>query len=120
MKLYKSLFKLILIYNSVTWGLTKNEEETLTSFHRQQLRRVLNAKYPANISNVKLYKQTGEDVLSLEILQIKWKLFGHVLRSYPDTPAQKAMNYYVMLLLLLGIVLVYCLVLAVCAFISFD
>ena len=24
----------------------------------------------------------------------KWKLFGHVLRSHPETPAQKAMNYY--------------------------
>ena len=27
-------------------------------------------------------------------LQNKWKLFGHVLRSHPETPAQKAMNYY--------------------------
>ena len=41
-----------------------------------------------------MYRQTGEDVLSLEVLRNRWKLFGHVLRSHPETPAQKAMNYY--------------------------
>ena len=93
-KLYKSLVKPILLYNSGTWGLTKKEEESLNSFHRQQLRKVLNVKYPAHISNEQVYRQTGEDVLSLEILRNRWKLFGHVLRSHPETPAQKAMNYY--------------------------
>eukprot|EP00795_Rhopilema_esculentum_P015830 gene15830-7153_t len=33
-------------------------------------------------------------MLSLEIMQNRWKLFGHVLRSQPETPAQKAINYY--------------------------
>ena len=33
-------------------------------------------------------------MLSLEILQNKWKLFGYVLQSHPETPPQKAMNYY--------------------------
>ena len=49
---------------------------------------------PINISNVQLYNQTGEDALSLEPLQNKWELFGHVLRSSPETPAQKSMTYY--------------------------
>ena len=66
--------------------------QNVNSFHRQQLRRVLNVKYPAHISNEQVYGQTGEDVLSLEVLRNRWKLFGHVLRSHPETPAQKAMN----------------------------
>ena len=41
-----------------------------------------------------MYRQTGEDVLSMEVLRNRWKLFGHVLQSHPETPAQKAMNYY--------------------------
>ena len=93
-KLYKSLVKPVLVYNSGTWGLTRKEEEDLNAFHRQQLRRILNIKYPTIISNKQLYKQTGEEVLSLEILQSRWRLFGHVLRLSPETPAQKAMNYY--------------------------
>ena len=47
-----------------------------------------------HISNAQVYKQTGEELPSLEILQNRWKLFGHVLRSHPETPAQKAMSYY--------------------------
>ena len=93
-KLYKSLVKPVLVYNLGTWGLTRKEEEDLNAFHRQQLRRILNIKYPTIISNKQLYKQTGEEVLSLEILQSRWRLFGHVLRLSPETPAQKAMNYY--------------------------
>ena len=93
-KLYKSLVKSILFYNSATWGLKKKEEERLNSFLKHQLRQVLNVKYLASISNVQLYKQTGEDTLSLEILQNKWKLFGHLLRSHPATLGQKVMDYY--------------------------
>ena len=54
----------------------------------------MNVKYPAHIRNAQVYKQTGEEMLSLEIFQNKWKLFGHVLRSHLETPAQKALNYY--------------------------
>ena len=86
-KLYKSLVKSILFYNSATWGLKKKEEERLNSFLKHQLKQVLNVKYLASISNVQLYKQTGEDTLCLEILQNRWKLFGHVLRSNPETQA---------------------------------
>ena len=93
-ELYKSLIKPILTYNSGTWGLTKKEEDNLDAFHRQQLRRILNIKYPAHIGNAQVYKQTGEEILTLEILRNRWKLFGHVLRSNPGTPAQKAMNHY--------------------------
>ena len=41
-----------------------------------------------------MYKQTGEEMLSLEIFQNRLKLFRHVLRSHLKTPAQKAMNNY--------------------------
>ena len=93
-KLCKSLVKPFLVYISGTWGLTRREEENLNSFHRQQLRRKFNVKYPTVISNKKLYKHAGEEVLFLHVLQNRWKLFGHVLRSSPETPAQLAMNYY--------------------------
>lgn len=51
LKLYKTLIKVILLYASATWALTKAEEEELKAFHRNQLRRLLNIKYPVKITN---------------------------------------------------------------------
>ena len=41
-----------------------------------------------------MYKQTGKGVLSLKILENKYKLFRYVLRSHSGTPAQKTMDHY--------------------------
>ena len=45
LKLYKTLVKPILTYNSGTWSPTLKEENDLDSFHRKQIRMVLNVKY---------------------------------------------------------------------------
>ena len=94
LKLYKSIVKPILIYNSGAWSPTKKEENELDAFHRKQLRTVLNVKYPVIMKNKTVYRVTGEEVLSLEILRNRWKLFGHTLRLHDDTPAQKSMIHY--------------------------
>ena len=36
LKMYNTLVKPILTYNSCTWGLTKNERESMNAFHRRQ------------------------------------------------------------------------------------
>ena len=51
-RLYKSLVKSILLYNYSTWALTLTEEEKINPFHRKQLKKVLNIKFP-----VKNHKQ---------------------------------------------------------------
>ena len=33
-------------------------------------------------------------IISLEVLQARWRLFGHVLRREPSIPANKAMAFY--------------------------
>ena len=93
-KLYKTIVKSILTYNSSTWGMTKSQEKILDSFHRKQLRIVLHVKYPNKINNEDLYKETNEIPLSLTILKGRWRLFGHVLRLHEDTPARKSMVHY--------------------------
>ena len=94
LKLYNSLVKSILLYNSATWAMTKTEEQKLDSFHRRQLRRVLNIVYPTKISNKSLYRKCKETNLSIQILESRWKLFGHILRRDPEIPANKAMTFY--------------------------
>ena len=46
------------------------------------------------ISNNSLYKKCEQTPLSLEVLQARWRLFGHVLRRDPSIPANKAMVFY--------------------------
>ena len=94
LKLYNTLVKSILSYNSGTWGLTKKDEDSLDSFHRQQLRQVMNIKYPSTISSKKVYIVTNTKPFSVEITRARWKLFGHTLRMNKETPARKAMKYY--------------------------
>ena len=82
------------MYNCGTWALTKAEEETLDAFHRKQLKRILNIRYPTIITNESLYQITNEKPISLHILQQRWQLFGHILRRDKLIPANIAMSAY--------------------------
>ena len=93
-KLYKTLVKPILLYNSSTWGIKRVEESSLNAFHRQQLRQIIGKKYPHRISNQNLYKRCSERPVSIDIKESRWRLFGHILRLHPETPAFKAMLFY--------------------------
>ncbi|XP_065062423.1 uncharacterized protein LOC135689200 [Rhopilema esculentum] len=94
LKLYRTLVKPVLMYNSSTWGLTQKDTKGLDAFHRQQLRQLIGKKYPNKISNQNLYKRCEEGPISIDILNGRWRLFGHILRLSDDTPAVKAMRFY--------------------------
>lgn len=94
LKLYNTLVKSILLYNSATWALTKTDEDKLDAFHRKQLRKMLGIHYPVKITNDSLYKKCNESPVSIQILEARWKLFGHILRRNPAIPANKAMHFY--------------------------
>ena len=93
-KLYNSLVRSILLYNCGTWGMSASDEDSMNSFHRQQLRHILNIKYPNKIRSKHLYKTTKTHPISADIAKQRWKLFGHTLRMDKDTPARKAMKYF--------------------------
>ena len=93
-KLYRTLVKSVLTYNCGTWALAKTEEEKLNAFHRQQLRKILNIKYPVKITNSSLYEKCNECPLSITLLESRWRLFGHILRRNSEIPANKSMNSY--------------------------
>ena len=94
LKLYNSIVKSVLMYNSCTWGLTQKDEKGLDSFHRKQLRQILGVKYPTTMENEKVYKVTKTKPLSIDITKARWKMFGHVLRMNERTTARLSMKYY--------------------------
>ncbi|GFS15240.1 hypothetical protein ElyMa_006766300 [Elysia marginata] len=94
LKLYKALVKSVLTYNCGTWAPTQSQEERLNAFHRKQLKKVLNIKYPVKITNSSLYNKCNERTLSIFILESRWRLFGHILRRDSQIPANQAMSGY--------------------------
>ena len=47
--LYETLVKSVLLYNCGTWGLSKDDQRKLISFHRRQLRKVIGPVATQNI-----------------------------------------------------------------------
>ena len=88
------MVKPVLMYNSSTWGLTKADWEKTDAFHRKQLKKVLNIKWPTKITNTKLYEITWEEPISITCKRSRWALFGHILRRDENIPANQAMKYY--------------------------
>ena len=92
-KLYNMLVKSILLYNCSTWGMTIQDKQQLDSFHRKQLRQVLNISWPHKIRNKKLYEKTNSKPVSIEVTRRTWNLLGHILRLDKETPTKKAMEF---------------------------
>ena len=46
------------------------------------------------ITNADLYARCGIQPASIQVLNARWRLFGHTLRMNENTPARKAMAYY--------------------------
>ena len=82
----------IFLYNCALWTLTETMIKSLDSFHRRLLRYAINLQYPKKISNVDLYKVTGEKPWSEIVKQRRKRLLGHICRLHPDTPARQALN----------------------------
>ena len=92
-RLSETLVKSVLLYSCGTWGVSKDDQRELNSFHRRQLRKVTGIQCPRKISNNKLYKMTGTKPLSITITERRWKLMRNILRLPADCPARKAMSY---------------------------
>ena len=69
-------------------------EERLNAYHRKQLKKILNIRYPPKITNKSLYRICQEKPLSLQVLSARWSFFGHILRRNKDILANKATRAY--------------------------
>ena len=58
------------------------------------IRRVLGLKWSDKVTNEALYARCGIPPASLQVVNARWRLFGHTLRMEESTPAKKAMAYY--------------------------
>ena len=85
-----------MLYNSSSWAVTVSDLKKLDVTHRHHLRSIIGIKWPTGvISNANLYERCGSRPLSERVAQSRWKLFGHILRSPENTPAQVALLFAV-------------------------
>ena len=93
-QLMNALVKSTLLYNSSTWGLSKDDEKRLNSFHRRLLRRTCKINWKQNISSKALYKMTKSCPISIDITKSRWKYLGHVLRMPANSPPKQSMEWF--------------------------
>ena len=94
LRLYDAQVVSVLLYNSNSWSPTKATLEKVDTLHRRHLRTILKIKWPrGQISNVTLYERCNVEKLSERIEYQRWKMFGHILRSQENTPAQIALSF---------------------------
>ena len=94
--LYEAQVVSVMLYNSSSWAVTASDLKKLDVTHRHHLRSIIGIKWPTGvISNANLYERCGSRPLSERVAQSRWKLFGHILRSPENTPAQVALLFAV-------------------------
>jgi hypothetical protein len=95
-RLYNACVKSILLENIVAVCEVKPEKkmETLSAFHRRQLRFLLGVLYPRIITNEELYRITGTYDIRIDVINCRWKYLGHMLRLQEEMPAYVVMKEY--------------------------
>ena len=71
-RVFGSTVKVVLLYNSKTWRMTKGLEQKLQVFINKSLRNILRIWWPRKISNKELWKQTGQQPIEEEIRPRAW------------------------------------------------
>ena len=83
---YRAIVESVLLYNCGTWALTEVQANKLDCAQRKMIRRVLGVKLSDRITNINLYARCGIQPSSVQVVNARWRLFGHTLRmnAYPS------------------------------------
>ena len=91
---FKSYVASVFLYNSELWTLTQKLENTVNTFQRRHLRKILGIHWPKKITNIKLYTKTKTEEWSITIQRRRLNRPGHLMRLHPRTPARLALVEY--------------------------
>ena len=93
LRLYEALVTSTLLYNCCSWAAPANVLESVNILQRKHLRQILNIHWPTIIRNKDLYERCKVRPLTDRIVEARWKMLGHVLRSGENTPAFLAFRF---------------------------
>ena len=94
--IYEAQVTSVILYNSSSWAMTQKLSNKLDVCQRKHLRQIVKMQWPSStISNTALYKLCNFTPLSVRVIESRWKMLGHVLRSDDLNPSQLAMYFAV-------------------------
>ena len=94
LRTFNAYVKSVFLYNSELWTLTKKQENSIDTFQRRHLRKILGMKWQRNITNHKLYNRTKCEPWTKQIKIIRLMWLGHMMRLHPETPARNTFEEY--------------------------
>jgi hypothetical protein len=82
-----------LYYGAETWRPTGTNLKKIQTFINSCPRRILKIQWPDTISNLELWKQSSQIAVREEILQRKWRWFGHTFRKSTTSVTRHAITW---------------------------
>ncbi len=81
---YRALVESVLlyIYNCGTWALSSALADRLHTAQRKMLRKVMGLTWKHKVMNEDFYAMCGCLPASVQVINVRWRLFGHVLRIH--------------------------------------
>ena len=96
LKLYEAQVVSVMLYNANSWAARGAMLNKLDITHRKHLRKILNIRWPKSVmSNKTLYERCQTRPLSERVDEMRWRMFGHILRSDDNTPANVSLVFAV-------------------------
>ncbi|KAJ8356884.1 hypothetical protein SKAU_G00196780 [Synaphobranchus kaupii] len=92
MRIFNSNVKLVLLYGSETWRMTKATQQKIQTFINTSLRRIFNIGWPDKISNDELWQRAGQEPVTKQILR-RWGWIGHTLRKPTSSITRQALTW---------------------------
>ena len=93
LKIFNSNVKSVLLYGSETWRLTKVMTGKIQAFINRCLRKILRIFWPNTISNARLWEETQQDPIDIQIRKRKWMWIGHTLRKPRNNITRQALTW---------------------------
>ena len=91
-RIFNTNVKAVLLYGSETWRVMTSTTKKLQVFINRCLRFIVDARWPAKISNADLWEKTRQKPIELEIRKRKWSWIGHTLRRPTSNIAKQALD----------------------------
>ncbi|VDO54323.1 unnamed protein product [Schistosoma margrebowiei] len=90
-RIFNTNVETVLLYASETWRTTKAIIQMIQVFINSCLRKILQIRWPDNISNNALWERLNQFLVEEEIMKKRWKWIGHTLRKAPNCVTRQAL-----------------------------
>ena len=91
LRLFNTLVKLVLLYESETWKINEGDNRKLDKY--LCLRRILQIRWPYVVANRDILAKTKLKTISTEVKLRRWKWVGHILRMNKNSKREAALTW---------------------------